>query len=184
MILAIDPGNIDSAFVVLDKNLRPISFEKIDNRHLLERIHAGEFSGCQHVAIEMIASYGMAVGKTVFDTCVWVGRFTEAVEQRYGKTASYIYRKEEKLNLCYSTKAKDGNVIQALIDRFAPDIPNKGKGSKKEPGWFYGFAKDVWQAYAVGVTYYDLYVQPLKNNIIKGDLYGELKEKESLRPSS
>jgi hypothetical protein len=47
-------------------------------------------------------------------------------------------------------KAKDGNIRQALIDRFGP------VGTKKNPGWFYGFSGDVWQAYAVGVTYADM----------------------------
>ena len=56
----------------------------------------------------------------------------------------FIYRKDEKMNLCGSMKAKDSNIIQALIDRFAPNTPNKGKGTKKEPGWFYGFKKDIW----------------------------------------
>lgn len=154
-ILAIDAGNIYSGYVVIGEDLKPLEFGKIENEVLLEKIHSGEFDDCDHVALEMIASYGMAVGKTVFDTCVWVGIFTEALR---GKHIQYIYRKDEKMNLCYNNSAKDANIIQALIDRFAPDTPNKGKGSKKEPGWFYGFAKDVWQAYAVGITYYDMYV--------------------------
>ena len=40
----------------------------------------------------MIASYGMPVGKEVFDTCVWIGKFAEAS----GMKESYIYRKDEK----------------------------------------------------------------------------------------
>ena len=53
------------------------------------------------------------------------------------------------MNLCYDSRAKDGNIRQALIDRFGP------VGTKKAPGWFYGVSKDVWAAVAVGVTWAD-----------------------------
>lgn len=158
-ILAIDPGPKESAYVVLDENLKPIEFGKIPNDELNEKINAGEFNKCEHVAIEMIASYGMSVGKEVFDTCVWIGRFYESLNFMiaYCKPA-YIYRKDEKMNLCHSMKANDATIKQALVDRFAYGVSNHGKGSKKEKGWFYGFKADVWAAYAVGVTYSDMYV--------------------------
>lgn len=38
MILAIDPGNRQSAYVVMDKDLRPLEFEKVENEELLARI--------------------------------------------------------------------------------------------------------------------------------------------------
>lgn len=155
-ILAIDPGNIDSAYVVLDDNLTPIYHDKVDNNTLIHKVIPRLLRrGITDVAIEMIASYGMAVGKTVFDTCVWVGRFWEATEGVQHKRL--IYRIEEKSTLCHDSKAKDGNIRQALIDRFAPNTPNGGKGSKKVPEFFYGFAADQWAAMAVGVTYHDLY---------------------------
>ena len=162
MILAIDPGNIESGYVVTDDNLLILEYGKINNNDLIEKIYGEEFSGLSsdyNFAIEMVASYGMAVGSTVFDTCVWIGRFKEAIECVYLKKTQYIYRKDEKMNLCHSMKAKDSNIVQALIDRFAPNTPNKGKGTKKEPGWFYGFKKDIWQAYAVAVTYHDMYMK-------------------------
>lgn len=74
----------------------------------------------------MIASYGMAVGKTVFDTCVWIGRFKEIADFN-SVDVEYIYRKDEKMNICHSMKAKDSNIRQALIDRFGP------VGIKKNP---------------------------------------------------
>ena len=167
MILAIDPGNEQSGVVLIrERDLKPIVAEKITNEELLDnllmdRYERLEESECiNHVAIEMIASYGMAVGQSVFETCVWIGRFIQALEDNYyNDSLKFIYRKDEKMNLCGSMKAKDSNIVQALIDRFAPNTPNKGKGTKKEPGWFYGFKKDIWQAYAVAVTYHDIYLK-------------------------
>lgn len=103
----------------------------------------------------------MAVGQTVFETCVWIGRFKEIAEAQNIKV-DYIYRKDEKMNLCYSMKAKDSNIRQALIDRFGP------VGTKKNPGWFYGFKKDIWAAYAVGVTYCDMFLKS-NTNRTEGD---------------
>ena len=163
MILAIDPGNIESGVVIIDeKTLEPHFAEKMENEDLIQCIYDKIecFDNYNNVAIEMVACYGMAVGKTVFDTCVWIGRLQEAINYVYpGVDIQFIYRKDEKINLCGSMKAKDSNITQALVDRFASDTTNKGKGTKKEPGWFYGFKKDIWQAYAVGVTYYDMYLK-------------------------
>ena len=144
MILAIDPGNIESAYVLMEKDTyKPIEFGKVDNHYLLKLILELKY---EEIIVEMIASYGMAVGATVFDTCVWIGRFIQA---RQCPNYEFIYRKEEKMNLCGSMKAKDSNIRQALIDRFGI------VGTKKEKGWFYGFKKDIWAAYAVGTTYLD-----------------------------
>ena len=144
MILAIDPGNIESAYVLMEKDTyKPIEFGKVGNHYLLKLILELKYD---EIIVEMIASYGMAVGATVFDTCVWIGRFIQA---RQCPNYEFIYRKEEKMNLCGSMKAKDSNIRQALIDRFGI------VGTKKEKGWFYGFKKDIWAAYAVGTTYLD-----------------------------
>lgn len=151
-LLAIDPGNEYSAFVLLDEALRPLEHEKLENELFIRsRLPLLLRQGVTDLAVEMVASYGMAVGKTVFDTCVWIGRFWEAC--RKVPRREFIYRIEEKEALCHDSRAKDANIRQALVDRFAPDTPNGGKGSKKSPGFFYGFAADQWAAMAVGVTY-------------------------------
>ena len=157
MILAIDPGNIESAQCIIEKETyKPIEFGKIDNYKLLKQI--GLFKNIDCIVIEKVASYGMTVGKEVFDTCEWYGRFI----QKYCDTndnlnIEYVFRKDVKINLCNSMKAKDSNIRQALIDRFGV------VGTKQNPGWFYGFKKDIWAAYAVGITYCDMYLKTNTN---------------------
>ena len=154
IVLAIDPGNIESAYVLMDEHYKPLKFGKVPNADMriiiteleTENFLKGFSSGGQIItAIEMVASYGMAVGKEVFETCVWIGRFTE-LATRY----TYIYRKDVKMNLCGQTRAKDSNIRQALIDRFAKHDLKNGKGTKGNQDFFYGFKADIWSAYAVG----------------------------------
>lgn len=140
-ILSIDPGNIQSAYTLIDENYKPLEFGKISNYEMLEILKT---TPRDKTVIEMVQSFGMAVGKEVFETCVWIGRFTEAANG-----AEYIYRKDVKMNLCGQTRAKDSNIRQALIDRFGV------VGTKKNQGYFYGFKADIWSAYSVGVTYLD-----------------------------
>jgi hypothetical protein len=147
-ILAIDPGPVESAYALIDANTRkPILTAKHDNRQIAEWLAGPELISPCTVAIEMVASYGMPVGAEVFETCVWIGRFAE----RSPVTPQLIYRRKVKLHHCNSAKAKDANIVQALVDRFAPGAPNKGKGTKREPGYFHGFTADIWQAYALAV---------------------------------
>lgn len=152
LILGIDPGTTKSAWVLWDDEKEDIILRSID-----ENVHlAGRFTGlCKEfqdaeIAIEMVASYGMAVGKEVFETCVWIGVFLRSLSKSDCIHDHFVYRKDVKLNLCGSVKAKDANIRQALIDRFGEP------GSKKNPGKLYGVSKDLWSALAVAVTYSDI----------------------------
>lgn len=154
-ILALDPGNTQTGYAVLEMpEFRLIKFGKADNSPLLTLVANSDILyDVDAVAIEMVASYGMAVGREVFETCVWIGRFHQAADH---PNTHYVYRKEEKEILCGSLRAKDGNIRQALIDRYARHDLKNGKGTKANPDVFYGVSKDVWAAIAVGVTYYEL----------------------------
>ena len=153
-ILAIDPGSSESAWVVLEDG-KPVAHTKEPNDALLRRLRAGEhLPGFIHahvtlLAIEGIASYGMAVGKEVFDTCMWSGRFREAWEYRGGKV-QIVYRKEVKIFHCDSARANDSNIRAALIDRFGGK--EAAIGCKATPGPLYGIKSDRWAALAVALT--------------------------------
>jgi len=161
-ILAIDPGTTESGYCLME-GYKPVKFGKIKNTELLKAIIRGHEMDADHVVIEMIASFGNTVGKDVFETCIWIGRFWQATETEMESPVSLIKRGEEKMNLCHSAVAKDANVRQALIDRFAKSSRNYGKGTKKDPDWFYGFSADAWMAYAVGVTWLDKQQEEILN---------------------
>lgn len=153
-ILAIDSGNTESGVAIIRMpDFRLEWFAKLPNEDVYKVAHRYDFD---EIAIEMVACYGMPVGKDVFETCLWVGRF---VEQFKEYKISFVYRKEEKLHLCGSLKAKDSNIRQALINRYAKLDFKNGKGTKKAPDTFYGVANDVWAAIAVGVTHYERSVE-------------------------
>ena len=150
-LLAIDPGPVQSAYVYMDAAYNPVDFGKVANKDLIEFICQGQrFQYVDACVIEMIASYGMPVGAEVFETCVYIGRLIECLAYVENITAERLYRKDVKLHLCHSSRAKDGNVVQALKDRFGD------KGTKNAPGFFHGFKADCWQAFACGVTFKDL----------------------------
>jgi hypothetical protein len=149
-ILAIDPGNIESAWVIYDAG-KIKQAGKSKNEELIEWITSSRELPEYETAIEMIASYGMPVGKEVFDTCLWIGRFCQAIESR-GIESNLVYRKEVKIHLCGSLKAKDSNIRQALIDRYG-EVRELAIGSKHKPGPLYGIKKDMWSALAVAITF-------------------------------
>lgn len=143
MILAIDPGNTESAYVTYDcAAKRPVTFGKVPNAEILEIIYDWN----RPVFIEMIASYGMAVGKEVFETCVWIGRFAQATEPF---NANLVYRRDVKLHMCGNVRAKDANIIQAIKDLYGGE---SCKGTKANPGPLFGIKADCWQALALAIT--------------------------------
>lgn len=189
IILAIDPGTEQSAIVCHHPDDRSVGGRIHPNEELLQRfripprlIHPPEEADREVVVCEMVQHYGsgLAVGKEIFETVRWIGRFQEAVEARGGRF-EILYRPAIKAHLCGSAKAKDGNVRQALIDRFGGDsIALKGKkcpakhqdkgwlpdnpphfGCKKcdgsgwlrKPGPLAGITSHMWAALAVAVTW-------------------------------
>ncbi len=151
-LLAIDPGSEQSAYVIcegeeiVDKGI----VANATMREVIET-YACQLGGPQCV-IEMVASYGMAVGREVFETVYWIGRFAECWESARGAPAERLVRKDVKMHLCGNNAAKDSNIRQALLDKFGPGKA-RAVGVKANPGPLYGVSKDVWAALALAVTF-------------------------------
>lgn len=150
MILAIDPGTTESAWLQMSEDGRVLYFGKCDNLNLNAILKDERIP--QKVFIEMVASFGMPVGREVFETCVWIGRFQETcVRNRWSVT--HVYRHDVKLHHCHSPKANDATIRQALIDRYGGK--ERAIGKKATPGPLYGIKADVWSALAIATMAYD-----------------------------
>jgi hypothetical protein len=152
-ILAIDPGTVQSAWVLFADG-RPVAFAIWSNADLLDALRSGGptvapdglFVEPDVAVIEQVASYGMAVGAEVFETVFWSGKFAEAL---HPTPVVQLTRKTIVLHLCNSPRASDANVRRALMDKFG----DESIGRKKTPGPLYGFHTDLWAALAVAVAY-------------------------------
>ena len=155
-VFAIDPGTDKSAWVIYDSEGGQLIRAGIDqNVDLLKGLREENVESTWGVmVIEMIKSYGNVMGDSVLQTCVWIGRFSEACHLH---RIEYIHRKAIVTQLCHNSRAKDSNVRQALIDRFSA---GKGEtvaiGKKGAEGPLYGVKKDMWAALAVAVAWCEI----------------------------
>lgn len=139
-ILGIDPGTTESAYILWDGTVKEKGFlPNAEILFMLRMLHNEGTWRPNGIAIEMIASMGMAVGQETFDTCLWIGRFIERAHIK----PRLVYRKEIKMHFCGTPRAKDTNVRQSLIDRHG------APGTKNNPGTLYGVSKHIWSALAV-----------------------------------
>ena len=160
MILAVDPGSTQSAYVVYDPKIKTVKEHAIMSnmgmRSLLEWWNGILMLGApvphevvvppdgnMTLVIEDMQSFGMPVGREVFETVRWTGRFDSA----WFHTYVYIPRSEVKLAICKSAKANDASIRTALIDMFG------GKQETKKGGKLYKVKGDEWSALALAVTH-------------------------------
>lgn len=152
IVLGCDPGTTSSALVSWD-GARIWTAHTSPNDDILALLQepscfGGERGEKRILVIEEFESYGMAVGREVFQTIFWSGRFAQA----FGRFAQ-MPRRLVKQHLCHTARATDSNIRQALIDRFGGQEAAIGK--KKTPGPLYALKGHTWAAFAVAVTYFD-----------------------------
>lgn len=152
-VLAIDPGYEQSAFVMFDG--ASVLEHGIEKNEDLRRKLAGADSDIwvvDAIVLEQIESFGMAVGREVFETVFWTGRFFEASWYRTTRVER-MPRKAVKLHLCQSARAQDSNIRVALLDRFGGKDAAIGKKASQGP--LYGIKSHEWAALAIAVTWFD-----------------------------
>jgi hypothetical protein len=146
IVLAIDPGNTHSAWVLYDADARALlSHGKHENAEVRALILSGEIPSTAHFAIEFPESFGAKVWNQVFLTALWAGRFIEC----WGGPHVLMSRVKVKTHVTGSAKSKDAQVRQCLLDRWG------GENAKRKGGPLYGVTADRWAALAIAVAYAD-----------------------------
>jgi hypothetical protein len=163
-IIGIDPGNEYSAFVYWDSiKGEMIDKAKLPNHQFFFRVrsHIWGVSSLDDVdvAIEVPSSYGMPVGQTTFDTCIFIGILKLMLEQKFIKP-KFIFRGSVKMHHCHSiTKVTDGAISAALRMKYGEDNtqkkPNKiywNETMEKNKADKY-MNNDLWAAFAVATCF-------------------------------
>jgi hypothetical protein len=168
IVLAIDPGPTNSAWVLYDvAQATPLAASIVPNAEMEldlwsnRRVIDGNWTKPPtHLVIEKVEAMGMSVGVDVFETVYHTGRFANAWDRNNAKAAERIGRKTVKMHLCQSMRAKDANIRQAIIDRFG-GVGGKETaiGKKATPGPLFGMKSHLWAALAVALTYADTHTK-------------------------
>ena len=160
-ILSIDPGPVQSAYIrVYQDGLKHVEKDIIPNGRLIDSLNVNQFGQRLTVLEEPISRPGS--GRDISDTAFETGRMAQACGDYL-----LISRSRVRGHMC-GKGGNDSKVIDALLERFEPDLWGMYKigsmsrrqmlNQTKSPcdGFFYGFKADIWQAFALAVTYYDL----------------------------
>lgn len=196
IILAIDPGTRESGLVALDTSAYRIGDfsgatwagspavlgNLYDNEDVLARLRGPSAHDAYVIEMKQYYGKGSSAGSETFESCVWIGRFMEAIEAKGDRTVHRITRTAIRACICGTNRSSDKEVRQALIDRFGGDsVALKGKkcpkckgggvrttslpprrgpcpdcdgsGWVRKPGPLAGITSHMWAALAVAVTW-------------------------------
>jgi hypothetical protein len=145
-IMGVDPGSAETAYCLVNEDLSIMRANKISNQEFLNYLSMIRFPF--ELAIEGIQSYGMVVGREIFDTCYMIGRTYQVCEN--SSIGKAIYNRPEYARaICGVGKVNDAVLRQVLMTRFGGD--RKGEPLNQLKG-----CSDLRSAFAVAVYHADL----------------------------
>ena len=161
-IFGIDPGSTKSGIIHYIKETERVNYAAVEDNYSVLK-HLEDFSTLRtpHIVIEDIANFGRVVGKTVFDTSCWIGRFTQKWYDLTGREPTIIKRQTVKSVLCGTPRANDKDVRRVLIDSFPQTGGNSKEpaiGTKKNPGPLLEVKSHAWSALGLCICYKTLYL--------------------------
>jgi len=151
IIIGIDPGPEHSGVVAYDAYHKEVeqSFSEMANDKVFDYLRGTVYNPKQvRLGIEIPACYGLRVGRDVFQTCVWAGRFIQEFTCLSFWTVYEVSRPEIVHHLTGKRGGPKAAVNAVLVDRFGPGR-KVAVGRKSAPGPLYGVKGHAWDALAV-----------------------------------
>lgn len=151
LVIAIDPGTTQSAYVAWDGNFIT-DVATVPNASVARYLRSIDRPSC--VVFESVENYGMTIGRSVFQTVFWTGRLFQIARDRVGPSqVSRLPRRAVKKHLQLGKGAGDRDVRRALIRRL-----------ERHPEQWHNLKSHQWAALAIAVTWWDTerVRQPLK----------------------
>lgn len=160
LILGIDPGPEESAWVVYDSTACCVTdCGDTSNAALLVALHGRGTTGkdAEALALEDFVPYGQRLSYESLRTVKAIGGFDAAWTLEGRGPSALISRPDVKAHLCgQASNVGDPDVRQALYERFGPGR-KRAVGTKAWPGPLYGVTSHKLAALAVAVTWSDRY---------------------------
>jgi len=144
MYLGIDPGNTESGYAYIREDYSLVEAGKIQNKEILS--HIKRVVGTT-IIVESLQSFGMPVGREIFETAYFIGRIMQICSDR--GLRYYLYPRPEYAKcICGVQRVTDSVLRQALLLRFGGD-------KKDEPLYLLKGASDKRSAFAVAAYHID-----------------------------
>jgi hypothetical protein len=180
-VIGVDPGTYKSGLVSLifdrpHKEIRKVEWVKEYPNDSLVPLLKDQSDAI--VVIEYPRSYNMRVGDDMFDMICSCGRMLEGMRSS-NVPAILIPRTVVKHALCGNVSSSDAQAKEAARHKYVQhehfqEFGKLGKGTRKNPGIFYGFNNHTFDALAVIVTFMDALISDfsgVRDKIIIDDFF-------------
>ena len=146
-ILAINPGDIVSAWVLYDvDNKIPLEYAKEENDVILNKILGFD---CDKLIIQVSKPHGMPISINKFNTYIWSGRFWGS----FGKDVELVDLDDiKRFFFGQIGKIKNTDIYKEILSRYGGD-KKIACGTKESPGVLYGFNLETILALSVAITF-------------------------------